>query len=153
MVYLLWSVLNLAALAWFVFISFSVLKLIKDNMGSPALVIFILGSLSFIKDTISIKGSQPVTDQQLITATSIVNRDLLYSNTLSYYYPKDSGSTEMYGEVLQTGLVVGHAWKSLPPTFYFKNKKLYYSIRGNHEWKFLGLTLYSEPKEFKGQIK
>jgi hypothetical protein len=153
MIYLLWSSINLIALWWFLYVCFSVLKLIKEHLGMPALVIFLLGSLSFVMGTVTSDKPQTSLSQDMVPGMQTVDEQLLYSTTLSYAVPKDSSSNEIKGDVFQSGLVIGHAWKPIPPTLYFKEGKLNYTIMGTHEWKLLGLTLYSQPQRFTGQIK
>ncbi len=150
--YLGWSVLNLAVLAWFLYISFSVLKWIKDNLGTAALVVFILGSLSFIKGTVT--DSKPSTsfEGDMVTGIHTLDEALLYSTVLFYAYPKDLQGN-IKGEISQSGLVIGHGWKTHQTTFNFTNNQLHYTVTGTHEWRFLGLNLYPEAKQFKGVAK
>ncbi|MCE7043483.1 hypothetical protein [Dyadobacter sp. CY312] len=153
MVYLLWSLINLAALCWFLYIAFSVLKLIKEHLGVPSLIIFILGSLSFSQGTLTNEKPQPSYNEQMTLGVQMIDEQLWYNTSLFYAYPKDSLTGEARGDVSQSGLVIGHGWKPTLSRLWFENGKLNYSVSGTHEWKFLGLTLYSEPKQFTGHIK
>jgi len=153
MVYLLWSLVNLAALCWFLYISFSVLKLIKEHLGVPSLIIFILGSLSFSQGTLT-NDKQPTSyNDQMTLGVQIIDEQLWYNTSLFYAYPKDSVTGEARGDVSQSGLVIGHSWKPASSRLWFENGKLNYSVSGTHEWKFLGLKLYSEPQRFTGKIE
>jgi hypothetical protein len=153
MIYLLWSAINLVALCWFLYVCFSVLKLIKEHLGMPALIIFLLGCLSFVKETVTSDKPQTSLSQDMVLGMQTVNEQFFYSTTLSYAIPKDSSASDIKGDVYQSGLVIGHAWNPIPPTLYFKEGKLNYTIMGTHEWKLLGLTLYSQPQRFTGLVK
>jgi hypothetical protein len=56
------------------------------------------------------------------------------------------------GNSWTTGFVSGTNWK---PSLIIVNRtddnnKFEYSVHGTMEWKLLGATLYSQPKEYKG---
>ena len=48
MLYLLWSLLNIALFLYFIIICFKATKLLREKVGLLASIIFVAGSLSFI---------------------------------------------------------------------------------------------------------
>jgi hypothetical protein len=157
MIYLIWSVLNLAALVWFLFIAFSVLKPVRESLGTLSAIIFVVCCLSFIKSAVMNKPEEiapdPAIKEQRIL-TEKIHQDLFYSIDLIYVYSKDVvAKDQIRGTTVKSGLVVGHAWKPLLTSIYYRNGMLQYQVSGNHEWTFLGLTLHQAPEEFKGVIK
>ena len=154
MIYFLWSLLNLGALVCFLFICFSVLKPIRENLGMAAVIIFVVGCMSFIKGTVSNDGQEPNSRDDEKMEKSTIDSKLFYDLDLIYFYKKDSSATQVRSFVAKNGLVIGHEWKSLADDkVYFKGDILHYSCSGIHEWKLLGLTLYKEPQTFTGTIK
>lgn len=151
--YLLWSVINLAALAWFLYIGFSVLKWIKEHLGMGALVIFILGSFSFIKGMVMNDKPETTYNEPMTMGIYDLNKELLYSTTLFYAYPKDATKGDVKADIVQSGLVIGHGWKTHSTAFDRKDDQLHYAIVGTHEWRFFGLNLYPETKRFTGVVK
>ncbi|TDE16771.1 hypothetical protein [Dyadobacter psychrotolerans] len=152
MIYLLWSVLNLAALIWFLFICFGVLKLIRQDMGLGAVVIFVIGSLSLISN--SVKNRKPdlpfgrvVKNEKVETFQ--IKSGLLYHIDLMYILPDTMGK-EIKSTTVKYGVVIGHEWKPAFSQVNFKKGHLHYYAVGMHEWKFMGLTLYTEDVELKG---
>jgi len=153
MIYLLWSVLNLAALIWFLFICFNVLKLIRQDMGLGAVIIFVISSLSFISSSVK-NRKQDLPFGKVIgnekVETFEIKDDLLYHIDLMYVMP-DSVGKEIISTTVKYGIVIGHDWKPAFSQVTLKNGQLHYYASGMHEWKFLGLTLYTEDVEFKGK--
>ena len=157
MIYLLWSLLNLAALVWFLFIAFSVLKPVRDSLGTVSAIIFVVCCLSFIKSSVTNKQEKIALDPAIkdqVTASEKIHQDLFYNIDLIYVYSKDSiAQNEIRGTTVKSGVVIGHEWKPLLTKMTYSNGMLQYISSGNHEWTFLGLTLHSAPEEFKGTIK
>jgi len=153
MIYFLWSVLNLAALIWFLFICFSVLKLVKESMGIASVVIFVLGCLSFLSAGVKNPRQElPFGKEIANEAVEVLNikKDLFYNLDLMYVDQKDSLGKEIPATTVKHGFIIGHEWKPLGTTVYFKDGILHYTAMGLHEWKFLGLILYSDGEDFKG---
>jgi len=156
MIYLIWSVLNLIVLVCFLFICFSVLKPIKENLGLLAVVIFVVGCLSFIKGSVMNDQQGISVDPEIkgqIVEGENVQKEMFFSIELLYVHAKDTLSNEMHGTTVKTGLVIGHEWKPAVSRLSLKDHKIKYFCSGIHDWKLLGLTLYSEPKEFEGVIE
>jgi hypothetical protein len=152
MLYLLWSVLNLGLLIWFVVICFSVFKLVKQSLGIPALIVFILGCLSFTKDRITNKDTPRSGGPEVVMGWQPLEDGMFHDIMLSYAYPKDTAD-RVEGRISQSGMVIGHHWDTTDVSFYAKDGKLYYSVMGMHDWKLMGLVLYNEPRHFTGEVR
>jgi len=153
MIYFLWSLINLAAMIWFLFICFGVLKLVKENMGIASVVIFVLGCLSFLSAGVKntrqeLPFGKEIANERVETIN--IKKKLLYNLDLMYVDRQDSTGKQIPATTVKHGFVVGHEWKPLGTTVYSKNGILHYTAIGLHEWKFLGLTLYSDGDELKG---
>ena len=155
MIYFLWSLLNLGALVWFLLICFGALKLIRQEFGMIAMVIFVLGCLSFISNSVSnnkqafpadADNPVPVIDYQN------VQESMFYKVDLMYIKPKNSLVDNTRGITLQSGFVIGHDWQPGITKVFAKGGNWNYNAEGIHEWKFLGLTLYKEPVILNGAI-
>ncbi|WP_221390417.1 hypothetical protein [Dyadobacter sp. NIV53] len=156
MIYFIWSLLNLGALVWFLFICFSILKLVRESLGMISTVLFIICCLSFIKGLVANKQQEFYADPEVkgqTVETENIQTALFYNTDLLYVYAKDSLSKEVNAVTVKNGLVIGHDWKPVLTKMYFKDGKFHYTASGIHEWQFLGLTLHSVPEEFKGTIQ
>lgn len=155
MLYFIWSLLNLAALVWFLFICFSNLTGIKEKLGLVSTIIFIVCCLSFIKESLSNKSQvfpvNPEISGQTVKTFNINNE--LFFNLDLIYGQQDSLNTGLLGVTVTNGFVIGHEWKPELTKVFFKEGILRYVAFGNHEWRFLGLTLYTAPEKFSGTIK
>ena len=156
MIYFLWSLLNLLILVWFLFICFSDLKGIRERLGMVSTVIFVICCFSFIKESLSnnsqIFPADPSTETQ-ITETKNLKHELFFNVDLIYGFSKDSSAKEFPAITVINGFVMGHEWKPVLTKVYFKDNVITYFATGTHEWKLLGLTLYTDPEEFKGELK
>ncbi len=48
MLELLWGILNIAILIYFIIICFKVIKIVRENLGGIATLVFVIGLMSFI---------------------------------------------------------------------------------------------------------
>lgn len=156
MIYFLWSLLNLGALIWFLFISFSVLKTVRENMGILSAVIFIVCCLSFIKFSVSNKQSElaknPEAKDQVIVMQNLKN-ELFFNLDLLYADGNDTVKTDgSYATTIKSGFVIGHEWFPTRTKVLLKDGSRQFEADGIHEWRFLGLTLHSAPETYKGTI-
>lgn len=154
MINLLWSLLNLGILVWFLLIVFSVLKWVMKNLGMLSTVVFIVGILSFIRSTVVNNQSQGnQLKENEIVGTKSLEKSLFYNLDLLYVYKKDSVyNAPLAGKVLKSGTVIGHEWAPGLTEVNLSNGVMNFDVVGDHQWKLLGLTLYSQPQRFKGTI-
>ena len=156
MIYFLWSLLNLGALVWFLFICFSDLSGIKEKLGLASTIIFVVCCLSFIRESLSNKSSVLPVDPEMENQTTEmynIKNDLFFNLDLMYSFSKDSLKPEIPAITVINGFVIGHEWKPLLTKVYVKKGIVHYTVVGNQDWKFLGLTLYTDRREFTGTIK
>ncbi|HEV7381149.1 MAG TPA: hypothetical protein VGN64_15230 [Dyadobacter sp.] len=152
MLYLLWSIINIGLLIWFVIICFSVFKLVKESLGIPALIVFILGCLSFTKEHITNKETPRSGREEAEIGFQPLESGTFHDIMLSFSYPKDTVD-RVRGRIIQSGFVIGHHWDTSNVTFYKNEANVHYLVSGSHDWKLLGLTLYTEPRQFKGVLR
>jgi len=157
MIYFIWSLLNLGALIWFLFISFSVLKSVRENLGTFSVVIFVVCCLSFIRASVSNKQPGSGTDAdgkekpyllENVDRKMFFNLDLLYAD--ENRAPDADGVS---ATTIKSGFVMGHEWFPTRTRIFDQDGLKRYEAEGIHEWRFLGLTLHSAAESFKGTIK
>lgn len=156
MIYFLWSLLNLGALVWFLFISFSVLKSIRENLGTLSAAIFVVCCLSFIKTSVTNRqsdlGKTTDANKQVIVMENVDNK-MLFNLDLLYVESDSLNNAGFYATTIKSGFVIGHEWLPTRTNVFDKAGLKQYEADGIHEWKFLGLTLHSAAESFKGTIK
>lgn len=154
MLYLLWSLINLGMFIWFVLIAFSVLKLVRQNLGMVSTIVFIVGVLSFTRSAVVNDDRQ---NKNLNTNETVnfenLEKSVSYNLDLMYVYKKDTVYTgALPGKVLESGIISGHSWEPALTRIHLKNQVIDYYVAGTHQWKLLGLVLYNENKTYKGRI-
>ncbi|MHB8208982.1 hypothetical protein [Mucilaginibacter sp.] len=171
MLYLIWCLLNVGVFLYFVLICFEAIKIIRERIGVFAAVIFVLGLLSFTNQSNSddehmeSKSSNVKTwrflPQDSLATTQRYSVIVMYEKTFVSNYNLEIGYNldEKTNAVIPidacsylTGIICGTVWK---PTSIAVNKtpagnKLTYVINGVVDWKLLGLTLDSQPKQYSG---
>lgn len=171
MLYLLWSLLNIAVFLFFIVICIRATKLIREKIGLFASIIFVFGLLSFVGNAENNSGNKEPNSNHVKTwkfasgeglnniATSFVDIDLekTFTSTyrLSIKYGKDKQgqvNTPISANSSATGFVSGTNWKpfSIIVNQTGDNNKLEYHVNGIVEWKLLGATVYAQLKEYKG---
>lgn len=171
MTYLLWSILNIGLFVFFIIICFRATKLIRENVGLFASIIFVFGLFSFVTQTkIDSHNKEPHSNQirtwKFISEDSskVIDQYLLdidlEKNLFSTYHLGIKYGKDKQGQILTpisanshtTGFVSGTNWE---PVSILVNKtdeynKFEYSVTGVIEWKLLGATIYSQLKQYKG---
>lgn len=169
MVYLLWGLLNIGLLIFFIVVCFRATKLIRKKIGIIAAIIFILGLLSFIGNPNNgdkkVNSNQTKTfvlhheDSLIRNSTYLLNIDLgktLISRYKLYiqYGKNKEGQTNIPISAYSytTGFVSGTNWKplSISVNQTNDNDKFEYQVDGVVKWSLLGITVYSEPKQWEG---
>jgi hypothetical protein len=171
MTYLLWGLLNIGLFISFIVICFKATKLIRENVGLFASIIFVFGLLSFVGHSkIDNDNKEPNSNQ--IKTWKFISEDSLKSDE-SYLLDINLEKTLIskyelgikYGKHKQgqinipisaysstTGFISGTNWKPLSIIINRTddNNKFEYFVDGVVEWKLLGATIYSQLKEYKG---
>lgn len=168
MLEIIWGILNIGILVYFIMICFKAAKIIKENLGGLATLVFVLGLLSYMgkKEEDNSFKSFDLQEQKKDTVQNYVGNSfskeiLLEDNlattiraTISYGEDK-TGKKLLKATAPRDGFVCGTYWK---PSYFnvskIDNQNNYeYQLIGSMEWKILGNRLYTEYKEFNGKIK
>jgi hypothetical protein len=165
MLQLLWSALNAALLIYFIIICFRAARLIRENSGLFASLLFGLGLLSFMgqsgkdknaKNQVVKQGlvSQNKADPASVRHTYItLEKSLGNSMALSILYGNDSTGKRVPIDAhsIRNGFVSGLEW--VPHRILVKataeEDDFNYTVDGMLHWKLLGVTVYHQAKKFK----
>jgi hypothetical protein len=171
MLYLLWGLLNIGLFIFFVVICFRATKLVREKVGLFASIIFVFGLLSFMGNSNDDKdnkepGSSQMRAWKFVSEDSIdrnatffidveLEKTLISKYQLGIKYGKEKQgqlNIPISGSSFTTGFVSGTNWKpsSIIVNRTSDNNKFEYYVVGIMEWKLLGATVYSQPKEYKG---
>jgi hypothetical protein len=168
MLEIIWGILNIGILVYFIMICFKAAKIIKENLGGLATLVFVLGLLSYMgkKEEDNSFKSFDLQEQKKDTVQNYLgntySKEVLLEDNLatkisaSIMYGKDkTGKKLLRATASRDGFVSGTYWE--PSHFLVSkldNKDNYeYQVIGSMEWKILGIRLYTEYKEFNGKIK
>ena len=168
MLYLLWALLNIGL---FIFICFKGSKYFKQKFGTIASIIFVLALLSFVGQSNSDKDNKESNSNQIKTwkFNSVDSLDkgsnvfididlektLISKYSLGISYGKDKqlqNNIPVSANTWTTGFESGTSWKpiSIIVNRIDENQKFEYEVDGTIKWSLLGLTIYSQPKTWKG---
>ena len=159
---------------FFIAISFKATKLVRENMGIIASIIFVFGLLSFVGNS-SYRNENKEPNSNHIKTWKYISEDSLKSNSTNYvhvnlehtlisdYYLGITYGKDKQGQInipisaysSTNGLISGRIWKPLNIMVNNTNdnNKFAYSVVGNVEWKLLGATIYSQWKVCNGVTK
>ena len=169
MIELIWGILNVAIFIYFIIICFKVIKIVRENLGGIAMLVFVVGLISFmstsdsqkekikifeIKDESIIEGEEKI-DEHIFTKDLILDDELSTSIIATFTF-KEYGQQFRVLKVytMMTGFVSGTDWKASNVAINKNNGNSYnYHILGTKDWKILGIIIYTESKEFKGTVK
>src|SRR6185437_6672351 len=171
MLYLLWGLLNVGLFLFFIVICFKATKLIRQNFGLFASIVFVFGLLSFIGHSNNNNDNKEPNSNQTktwkFTSDDSLSRNptsskfiVLEKTLISKYYLFVQYAKDKNGQVnipvsassSTNGFVSGTNWKpiSIVINRTDDNNKFEYFVSGVVEWKLLGATIYSQLKEYKG---
>jgi hypothetical protein len=173
MLYLLWGLLNIGLFLFFIVICFRATKLIRQNVGLLASIVFVFGLLSFIGHSNNNNDNKEPNSNQTKTWTFTSDDSLsryptssefivLEKTFISKYYLFIQYANDKNGQVtipvsassITNGFISGTNWKptSIVINRIDDNNKFQYFVRGVVEWKLLGATIYSQLKEYNGIV-
>jgi len=171
MLYLVWGLLNMALFLFFIVTGLRATKIVREKFGLFASVIFVVGLLSFMANSHDDTSNKETGSSQSRTwqftsedsldknATFLVHieleKTLISKYELGIKYGKDKRgqlNVPISANSWTTGFVSGTNWKplSIIVNETNDNTKFAYYVNGTMEWKLLGATIYSQPKEYKG---
>lgn len=165
-VYILWALLNIGLFVYFLFICLQGLKLIREEIGLFAAIIFVLGILSF-RSYNDNKNPQPNQHKkwQFATKDSLALNEIKHLNVdlentvmssylLNIHYGKDKNQMKIPISAYSStsGFIVGTIWKPevVDVEVTANNTKFKYWVNGVVDWKLFGLKLFSQSKTYKG---
>lgn len=171
MIYLLWSLLNIGLFLFFLVICFNATKLIREKFGLFASLVFVFGLLSFIGKSSHDDNKQANSNQiktwELTPESSInQNRTHLLTHSLGKTMVSETLLGIKFGQdslgrknvpisawSSRAGFNAGINWSpSVIVVERESDTKLAYSVIGIDKWDLLGVTIYSQPKEYKGIV-
>lgn len=169
MLYLIWGLLNIGLFLFFIVTCFKATKLIRERSGLFASIVFVFGLLSFVgnpsndnkESNLNQIKTWKFTSEDSLNRNATFGIDIELEKTLiSKYqlgikYCKDKQeqiNIPISANSWTTGVISGTNWKpsSIIVNRTEDNNKLEYYVYGIVEWKLLGATVYSQPKEYKG---
>jgi hypothetical protein len=168
MLEIIWGILNIGIFVYFMIICFKAAKIIRENLGGWATLVFVLGLLSFMgkkEEDNSFKSFNLQKEQKDTVQNYVGNsygKDILLEDNLATqirahisYGEDKTGKKLLKAMASRDGFVSGTYWK--PILFNVSkldnNDNYEYQVIGSMEWKILGIKLYTESKEFNGKFK
>jgi hypothetical protein len=175
MVYLIWGIFNFVLFVFFITICFKATKLIREELGLFPAVVFVFGILSFSGNSSSNDYNKEPNSNQIKTwkfspenslnkigtdlVDVILEKTLIAEYNLGISYSKEKKKESKCSPVSAysstSGITCGTLWipKSIIVTQTNTKNKFEYSVNGEVEWKLLGLTLFTQIKQYKGITK
>lgn len=156
MLYIIWELLNLAALLCLLWASYKAVRILAREWG-------ILKTGLFGLLLLGMTGGKPPASVPVRTAVSSTNTlppgiylpvisDQLI-NRLSLIVIKGSGPDTTAATVAQdfSGLVIGHKWEPIGPGIYhFQHGQLAYNSPQLLHWNLLGINVFTQKKHLQG---
>lgn len=170
MIYLLWALINLALIIYFLSICIKAIKLVRQELGLFATVIFVIGLLSFCghNNDKNKDSNSNQTKNWTFTSNDSLNQEMrsflrvkLQNNLISKYeitldYSKDKNNVNVPISAFPTtnGFTAGTEWKPVSISVYktHDNTKFQYYVAGYVEWNLLGVNVYTQNKIFEGTV-
>lgn len=173
MLYLFWALINIGLFIFFVFVCFNAAKLIKEKFGIIASVVFVFGLLSFVGhsdgeepnnrpnashlQTWNLRTSDTKNEGYRYFLEIELEKTLISKYNLAIGYNKDSvgqNSIPISAFSRITGFQSGTNWKpvSIVVNQTTDSRTFEYEVDGTVGWKLLGMTVYHQPKHWKGII-
>ena len=161
MLYLFWALLNIGLFIFFIAICFNATKLIKEKFGVLTCIVFVFGLLSFVVRSNNDKDNNEPDTNQIKTWGSNnhieieLEKTFISKYSLGIEYGRDKqlqNNIPVRANSWTTGFESGTNWKpiSIIVNRTDDNKKFEYEVDGTIRWSLLGMTIYSEPKHWKG---
>lgn len=162
---LIWGIFNGILLLYFIVICFKSVKLVKEEIGFLASLVFVLGLLSFMSESsdnnIAVKNidflnqSNP---KKTFNGNSFFYEVLLEDNLTSkiglllIVGEKGTELIILNANCYRSGFISGTNWNVEHVDIDKQKDKNYcsYLVRGKMEWKILGITIFSDHKIFRG---
>ncbi|WP_020534531.1 hypothetical protein [Lewinella cohaerens] len=166
MIYLIWSIINLAVLFFFFYLITGFIRKGKSFFNPQLKVVSILVMVVGIFQLLSATGLEENSNQIEITQdydnnnpskieelvledhlTFDINLLVKYSIDQNDFIPTESNS-------FLTGFISGYEWEYtlIQTNSYTSNQKAEFEAKGILKWKLFGVNLYNETKTFSGTL-
>ncbi len=167
MIFLLWAILNIGLFLFFIFICFRATRLIREKLGLISSIIFVFGLLSFVggsnSDTqklgerfkFNFNKDKPRQVENTNIVTTTLDKNLIFKRVLliQYSWANDSSSVvPVSAYSVMAGFVAGHRWQTSYVSANAEGTRIRYAVFGSIEWKLLGMTVYTQSKNYTGFI-
>jgi hypothetical protein len=164
MFYILWAILNLGI---FIFILSKGFTYFRKKLGSIAALFFVFGLFAFAGDSDSgeqsIKKSWAFSSEDSLANNSTafieidLEKTLISKYRLGIGYGRDRQTQKnipLNATSWTTGIISGASWKPLSIIITQTNddQNFEYNVDGLIKWRVLGITVYSQPKHWKGVV-
>jgi len=163
MLYILWSLLNLALILLFLYVAYRATKLLRRELGIAAALLFAIGSLSFVNGTgyreaqnhFELRKEEKKLPQNHLMQTIAIDENAAFTTYLQIKYNSKKSPAVLEpvaAQVYTGGLVLSHNLKVLDVTVVYDStgKKWNYGVIGSQHWRLLGLKVYTQTKMFEG---
>jgi hypothetical protein len=171
MLYILWGLLNIGLFIFFIITCFRATKLVKEKFGVLAAVVLVFGLLSFISNSNKDDNDHQSNSNQIrtwefnsrdsvdINSTRFMQialeKTLVSKYELGIKYGKQKEgqiNIPLSANSWTTGFMSGTNWKatSIIVNKTNENNRFEYHVTSTVEWKLLGITIYSQPKVYRG---
>ena len=164
MIQLLWGLLNIGLFLFFIVTCIKASRLVRDNIGYLAAVVFVFGLLSFMgnkdsnlkqqsswefasKDSLITDMNSSINIKLEETILTTLSLDILYG-----HHKTDQQNIPISAYSTLTGFMSGLNWKPISISVYktADNTKFQYYLNGILEWKLIGVSIYSQLKNHEG---
>lgn len=164
MIQIIWGLLHIVALVFLVVLCFHWTKTVREKLGVVAAVVFVFVLVSFVSKPSDQDVPHKIYFQNpkipFIGNThqkSVRLEDNMATNIdLFIGYGTDGKSTTLLqASSNQSGFVSGTTWKTRAINVSKLGEKevYFYTVSGILEWKFIGITIFSEEKSFEGKTE
>lgn len=170
MLEVIWGILNIGILIYFILICCKATKIIRENIGGIAALVFVLGLLSFMGKPHDENGSSQTFDLQKenkVNEPNSLNRfvnskeipieeNLTTKIAVTLLYTENKTEKKLVKAMVhRDGFICGTYWKASHINISKEDRdpNYEYHLSGTIDWKILGIKLYTQMKECKGIIK
>jgi hypothetical protein len=164
MLELIWGSLNIGIFIYFLYICLKSAKNLHEKLGGFASLIFIFGLLAYMPnpndENTNNKTFNSSNEIEKFSGDSyIIEKKLLESITSEIKLiiklgENKNGEKLLTAQTSRNGFISGINWnvKNIIVEKSPTENKYFYNVYGLFEWNLLGLKLYSESKNFKGEL-
>lgn len=161
---LLWSLLNVILILAFLYACFQVFKVLRREIGLGLSLLFLLGLAAF-KSTESEEKNGSVKNllersENLKSLGNWRSNQIVEMQNNSYNKLNILVEAEHTDSTLRplglypsvSGIIIGHDWKPWVGLVNTKDGQLTYQVILLHDWKLMGIKLYTTSEEYAGTI-